>query len=425
MNLCGLFLSYAFLITNLYAVEAKQIAGYGDSSNIRQSSRAIYSSDWFQSFVDTLNKQDDANLSSKKASPELERNYKNNFAEITAKRELIFSEPEQSQENEEKDENILSISRPNMDSSTDTSKELEDSEKDGSTEETLEMLPTPAFWVDAPTCPAWGSMDGFYALGIQDTQYMGRWFLQAKTKDISDYSEHCWTIEYTLNRRRGTISRQSHYFTLIGNLKREEEGEVEISEPLDPNLLLYRSNDGLLPSLIPGSESWIRVLATDYETFSIEYTCSDSNLIKRQENIWIYTRERIPGTSVLNRAYRTLVRLNLQGYKLLRTDQGKCPIPERTEIREHVDPPMPRNSKIGPPSTEEKTMMLLSGGLRLVQSLLAPWTLHPVLGFTPTQPETERREMKPFRRSFNEAKRKNIYRGLRTRKENRYSPGYK
>ena len=69
------------------------------------------------------------------------------------------------------------------------------------------------------------------------------------------------------------------------------------------------------------------------------------------ENIWIYTRERIPGTSVLNRAYRTLVRLNLQGYKLLRTDQAKCPIPERAEIREHVDPPMPRNSKIGPPST--------------------------------------------------------------------------
>ena len=139
MNLCGVFLSYAFLIINLYAVEAKQIAGYGDSSNIRQSSRAIYSSDWFQSFVDTSNKQDDANLSSKKGSPELERNYKNNSEEITAKRELIFSEPEQSQENEEKDENILSISRPNMDSSTDTSIELEDSEKDGSTEETLGM----------------------------------------------------------------------------------------------------------------------------------------------------------------------------------------------------------------------------------------------------------------------------------------------
>ena len=33
-----------------------------------------------------------------------------------------------------------------------------------------EMLPSPSPWVDAPTCPAWGSMDGFYRLGIQETQ---------------------------------------------------------------------------------------------------------------------------------------------------------------------------------------------------------------------------------------------------------------
>ena len=36
----------------------------------------------------------------------------------------------------------------------------------------LEMLPIPAPWTDAPTCPAWGSMDGFYSLGIQDTQVL-------------------------------------------------------------------------------------------------------------------------------------------------------------------------------------------------------------------------------------------------------------
>ena len=36
----------------------------------------------------------------------------------------------------------------------------------------VEMLPTPALWADAPTCPAWGSMDGFYSLGIQDTQVL-------------------------------------------------------------------------------------------------------------------------------------------------------------------------------------------------------------------------------------------------------------
>ena len=89
------------------------------------------------------------------------------------------------------------------------------------------------------------------------------------------------------------------------------------------------------------------------------------------ENIWIYTRERIPEAYVLNRAYRTLARLNLQGYKLLRTDQVKCPIPERAEIREHVDPPMPRNSKIGPPSTGCTFNIVIF----LITKLLSLWSI--------------------------------------------------
>ena len=34
----------------------------------------------------------------------------------------------------------------------------------------LERLPSAAPWAEAPTCPAWGPMDGFYEQGIRDEQ---------------------------------------------------------------------------------------------------------------------------------------------------------------------------------------------------------------------------------------------------------------
>ena len=42
---------------------------------------------------------------------------------------------------------------------------------------------------------------------------------------------------------------------------------------------MFTNNDPLKHR--SGQEERIRVLATDFETFSIEYSCTDSNLIKR------------------------------------------------------------------------------------------------------------------------------------------------
>ena len=82
-----------------------------------------------------------------------------------------------------------------------------------------------------------------------------------------------------------------------------------------------------------------RVLATDYETFTIEYTCQDNSLIKRKgeklfslprnftdfpflEQVWIYTRDKKPGKTVLKRAYKSLKILGLNGWKLKKADQS-------------------------------------------------------------------------------------------------------
>ena len=48
----------------------------------------------------------------------------------------------------------------------------------------LERLPSAAPWAEAPTCPAWGPMDGFYEQGIRDEQvrlYMVQGITQTHT----------------------------------------------------------------------------------------------------------------------------------------------------------------------------------------------------------------------------------------------------
>lgn len=111
------------------------------------------------------------------------------------------------------------------------------------------------------------------------------------------------------------------------SLKSEKSNELDI---IKAQLVL---NLGSEPELE------YRILATDYETFTIEYTCQDNSLIKRKgeklfslpgdftdfpflEQVWIYTRDKKPGKTVLKRAYKSLKILGLNGWKLKKADQS-------------------------------------------------------------------------------------------------------
>jgi len=170
--------------------------------------------------------------------------------------------------------------------------------------------------LQVPACPGWGPMDSFLVKGIEGGRYLGRWWLQDRTLHLGASPATCSSQTYTVNEEDLSLWRRSTYWTSQRGSK-SEVGEVIIEDPLDANLLTYSPSQGR------GEEvNNYRVLATDYETFSIEYQCLESAGSRRDERIWIFTREEFPSRSVLRRAYSSLRLLGLTGWKLQKTRQG-------------------------------------------------------------------------------------------------------
>jgi len=264
-----------------------------------------------------------------------------------------------------------------------------------------ESLPTPQPWSDRPLCPLWGPMDGFYREGIEAGRYLGRWWLQDSFTQLSDLYGRCRSQVYSYNLVNNTLHRQTDFISVIGNQPQSESGNIRFEDMRDSNLLKYTAETGY--------SQVYRVLATDYDTFTIEYTCQDNAIVKRREQIWIYTRAKSPTRNVLKRAYKSLKILGLNGWKLNKADQS-CEERDAAAERQgqvytrrnyqvgrpesHLDmgtvqsrsSPLQegRERERGPDipiTTGELTQRMIGSGLKLAQSVLAPWTLHPLMGF--------------------------------------------
>ena len=97
-----------------------------------------------------------------------------------------------------------------------------------------EALPRAQAWSQEPLCPLWGPMESFYQEGIEKErvsvflfsqyvlifllyQYLGRWWLQDKYSELSDFTQagKCWSQVYSVNYINQTIHRQSDYQSIM------------------------------------------------------------------------------------------------------------------------------------------------------------------------------------------------------------------
>ena len=69
-----------------------------------------------------------------------------------------------------------------------------------------------------------------------------------------------------------------------------------------------------------------RVLETDYESYSLVFSCS--NVLKDKlkiEYLWILTRQQFPDEQMIKNLYEKLARLNFNTNMLWQTRQTDCP----------------------------------------------------------------------------------------------------
>ncbi|KAK3873067.1 hypothetical protein Pcinc_021901 [Petrolisthes cinctipes] len=145
-------------------------------------------------------------------------------------------------------------------------------------------------------------------------RYMGLWYQQDKQQASWEAPGRCWKTLYSRDRKNGQFKMRMIFKSTITGRVEEYDSQLTLQGPAKPSLIKYS-----IP--LTFMEDEFQVLATDYESFSLEYKCDPNGILEKSESIWLLTREKNPSPLVLQRAYAIMHHLGVDIRKLERVDQ--------------------------------------------------------------------------------------------------------
>uniref|UniRef100_A0A1A9UMR1 Apolipoprotein D n=1 Tax=Glossina austeni TaxID=7395 RepID=A0A1A9UMR1_GLOAU len=147
-------------------------------------------------------------------------------------------------------------------------------------------------------------------------RYTGRWYEHEKYPVIFEFGGKCIYAEYhdLGNNEVSVFNYQKNKFpglgsSITGTAKVVSSGKLEVRF------------DGFAALAGPGNY-W--VLDTDYENFSVVYSCADFLGIVNTKVIWILTRERFPEKQIVAQARDAITSHGFSLRGLVKTDQSNC-----------------------------------------------------------------------------------------------------
>ena len=159
-------------------------------------------------------------------------------------------------------------------------------------------------------CPSLHLQDNF-----DSARYMGTWFEQLRDKNIKFQDGDCTVAKYNLNADKTVLVRNSGYnidtknFSAIAGKARFDGafGHLKFF-PLQP-------------------EGQYQVVATDYTSFAVVFSCTDFYFVK-STTAYILTRQQNPPQSVIDHAVQLLIDqvpdYTLDRYRRTIQDESKC-----------------------------------------------------------------------------------------------------
>jgi len=105
----------------------------------------------------------------------------------------------------------------------------------------------------------------------------------------------------------------------------EAEGTAILNNPTDPSVpgeLIV--NFDSQPEFTRASSTNYNVIETDYDQFSIVYSCNNYGFMK-SEILWVLTRKQFPGKELIEYIYNKIKYLGLNTRRLRKTVQKGCP----------------------------------------------------------------------------------------------------
>nr|XP_012144193.1 PREDICTED: apolipoprotein D-like isoform X1 [Megachile rotundata] len=149
-------------------------------------------------------------------------------------------------------------------------------------------------------------------------KYAGKWYEVERYFAVFEFGGKCVTATYTMNDN-GTIGILNKQISAITGVSSSIEGTAKpIGKSDDPKLVVT------FPSIPLPLDAPYWVLDTDYETYSVVWSCTNFGVFSVR-NAWILTREPKPPVPVLEKAYQVLDKNNISRAYFIRTDQKNCP----------------------------------------------------------------------------------------------------
>ncbi|XP_049776912.1 apolipoprotein D-like [Schistocerca cancellata] len=162
-------------------------------------------------------------------------------------------------------------------------------------------------------CPVYQPMTNFDL-----SKYMGTWYEAERMFAVTEAGARCVSATYT-KFPDGKVRVANQITNRLTGLTRQLDGEINmIGKAGEAKLSVKYSS---LPVSI---DSEYIVLDTDYDTYSIVWSCSSLGPIVNRQNAWIMTRERLPPSPVLQRVYGILDDYKMRRTFFVKTDQENC-----------------------------------------------------------------------------------------------------
>ncbi|XP_068214690.1 apolipoprotein D-like [Palaemon carinicauda] len=144
-------------------------------------------------------------------------------------------------------------------------------------------------------------------------RYLGRWFEQEKYFVAYQTVGRCWSGTYIKNK--GKISVRLDFRDIVLDRPNVITVDVFRKRPYEePSRLTYT-----IPN-VPLFEDNYEVLATDYKSWTIEYTCVNKGVFGHTKIAWILTRSPNPPYEVIREAKEALTRLGIDLRYLEKSD---------------------------------------------------------------------------------------------------------
>ncbi|XP_014241450.1 apolipoprotein D-like [Cimex lectularius] len=187
-------------------------------------------------------------------------------------------------------------------------------------------------------CPDKRAMAGF-----DIDRYMGTWYEAERYFTVLEAGSRCARTNYT-KAADGRILVTNEITNRITGIKRVLDGEIRNVPKggLDSKISVKYST---LPFPM---ETEYSILDTDYDSYSVVWSCSGIGPLVNTQSAWVMTRDRLPPGTVLQKAYGVLDKHKISRTFFVRAEQEEC------NLGEPLGPPL-KTKTADPEASPEPT----------------------------------------------------------------------